>query len=266
MKFKLSLLDNAYDYLHNSLYYYHLSIGEDYPEDYKRFWRFSLTNIVQCIELIFKEVLRREHEIFIYENIDKPKHTVSINTAIQRLKRLTKMNITEEEESVLKKAIDFRNVVTHYSIDVDVDEFKRIYEVIFEFLYTFHSKAFNFELHEIIHQDYWEEESSLIKEFQKDFVIYNGIEVNKKYPIQIVESQLLPTYNIDGFEFKRIKFSEETGFVNIEGINEFCVGCAVKQGFYHVFGCDNEHCPKCNRQAISCDCRIYEDLDEESSE
>ena len=37
---------------------------------------------------------------------------------------------------------------------------------------------------------------------------------------------------------------------------ERCHDCACEMGHYHHPGCDNEICPRCDRQAISCDCEL----------
>ncbi|MBD8498643.1 hypothetical protein [Paenibacillus arenosi] len=254
MKIKMSLLDNAYDYLHNSLYHYHLATHEDYPDDYKRFWKFSIVSIVQSAELMFKEVLKRENEFLIYENIDKPKNTVSVSTAIHRLKNIVKVDIDDRDEIVIRRAIELRNLITHFELDLDIIELSTIYTVIFEFLHSFHFRFLGEELHEYIHQEYWEEEGCLIEQFRSEFILYNGINVRKNYPIQIAESQLFPFFKIEGIEHKRVKYGKEPRFT---GFNQICPGCAVKQGYYHVFYCDDEICPKCGGQAITCSCEVY---------
>lgn len=43
--------------------------------------------------------------------------------------------------------------------------------------------------------------------------------------------------------------------------NDRCFDCGMRLDEYHSFGCDEERCPKCRLQLISCDC-----LDEENDE
>ncbi|TRM11446.1 hypothetical protein FH966_06900 [Lentibacillus cibarius] len=252
---KLSLKENAYDFLHNSLYFYHLATGEDYPDDYKRYWRFSLVELVQSMELLFKEVLRRENEVFIYDNIDKPKNTVSVTKALERMKNIIKIDLSNSEETVIRKAIDLRNQILHFEIELDVQELSTIYAILFEFLHNFHLNFLHEELHCNIHSDYWEEEALLIEQFRQEFVFYNGAKISNKFAIEIVESQMFPTYTIKGTEYKRIKFGEELSndprwFDSLT----YCGDCAVEKGYFHAMGCDTELCPKCMQQAISCDC------------
>lgn len=33
-----------------------------------------------------------------------------------------------------------------------------------------------------------------------------------------------------------------------------CCDCGAKVGFLHHWGCDQERCPRCGRQLLSCDC------------
>lgn len=262
LKFKLSLLDNAYDFLHNSLYWFHLATGEDYPEDYKRFWRFSLLDMVQSLELMFKEVLKRENPILLFENMEKPKHTVSISTALKRLKKINKIDLEPRDEIIFRKAIELRNQIIHFEIEFDSHELSTIYIVIFEFLHSFHYRFLGKELHECIHPDYWEEEALLIERFRNNLVLYGGVEVSKDYPVEIAESQLFTSFSVKGEVYKRIKFGEERS--NSYALKQtHCGDCLVKKGYYHTLGCDLEICPKCGGQAISCSCNLYDELYEE---
>ena len=37
-------------------------------------------------------------------------------------------------------------------------------------------------------------------------------------------------------------------------MKETCHDCGVEEGQLHILGCDNEVCPRCGLQLISCDC------------
>lgn len=52
---------------------------------------------------------------------------------------------------------------------------------------------------------------------------------------------------------------------NGEDASEPCHDCGVMEGAYHHDGCDNETCPKCNGQALGCDCN-FETLIKEGKE
>ena len=76
----LTLLDNAHNFIGEALRKAVLS------EKDQGQWKFAIFNLVQAIELLLKEKLRQEHRILIFKNIDKPETTVSIESAITRLR------------------------------------------------------------------------------------------------------------------------------------------------------------------------------------
>ncbi len=43
-------------------------------------------------------------------------------------------------------------------------------------------------------------------------------------------------------------------YPDAQGVPTRCHDCNVKVGGYHHPGCDEERCPRCGRQLISCDC------------
>jgi len=86
----------------------------------------------------------------------------------------------------------------------------------------------------------------------------------------------LPMRTIDG-EFDPIPYGKETrnappfpgqmqhGIAITDSMR--CHDCYALPGHYHHFGCDWEECPRCHDQAISCDCSLgYEENDEELQE
>ena len=56
----------------------------------------------------------------------------------------------------------------------------------------------------------------------------------------------------DGKYYERYKVGED-GWCE-EG--EHCGDCGAVYGYYHHPGCDNERCPICGGQIITCDCPI----------
>ena len=77
--------------LENSISFFIESISkaveaEKSPEQ----WKFAILLLVQAIETCLKERLRWTQDILIYSNIDKPKHTVDLSLAINRLEKFQK--------------------------------------------------------------------------------------------------------------------------------------------------------------------------------
>jgi hypothetical protein len=58
----------------------------------------------------------------------------------------------------------------------------------------------------------------------------------------------------DGIVMEPIKYQNEDGSVDANR----CRDCACMSGYYHHPGCDNEKCPRCGGQSISCNCEKEE--------
>jgi hypothetical protein len=81
---------------------------------------------------------------------------------------------------------------------------------------------------------------------------YNAV---YSYLINIYESGEKTTMDkseiiIDGVVCNRIPFGTEQEY---DG-DDNCPDCGVKRGEFHLQGCDQETCPKCQGQLIACDC------------
>lgn len=55
---------------------------------------------------------------------------------------------------------------------------------------------------------------------------------------------------IDGERFERVRAAPSRGR---------CHDCGVRRGGHHHLGCDEEACPRCTRQLISCGCSRVDD-------
>jgi hypothetical protein len=249
---KYTLVENALIFLNESL------TNAKNANKYSKYWIFAILHIVQSIELMSKEILKQQHPFLIFEDIDNPKNTVTFKQAIDRLQKIVKIDFDTSEFTMLNRAYELRNQITHHEYDFNNAHFSDIYRKLFEFMTYFYEKHFHTELHNQIQKDLYPIEASIIAKFNRDFITYQGSLMSVLNPIDIIEYQKLNgLLRKDGKVFERIK----CGF---EGEDywpldmEICGDCGVKKGQYHTDGCDIEQCPICGNQLLSCDCEIYD--------
>jgi len=247
----LSLEENAYAFLNQSLKHYRKT-SRNLAE-----WPFALLHIVQSLELLLKRVLEAINPVLIYRDIDahdSERETVSLEQALNRLENL-KVPIEEKERIVIRRASVRRNQVVHRRVELNRFEWKKLYSQLFEFLHFFHHKHLKTELHSHLEPDNWDVEARLMKFFKENFVVYNGVEMEKTQPKNILDSQKLVGYSDGKQDYYRIRYGEETGGMAILAwADQPCHDCAVLKSQYHAEGCDAEECPKCHGQALGCPC------------
>ena len=97
-KHRLDLLNNSISYFKEAVNY----AQQESPDTNQ--WKFAIIHVVQALELAFKEYLRRIHPVFIFESIDKADKTVSLRTALGRLRNphIGKLTISEGESPSLR--------------------------------------------------------------------------------------------------------------------------------------------------------------------
>ena len=100
-------------------------------------WKFATLLLVQAIETVLKERLRRENEVFVYSNIDKPKHTVDIALSLDRLHRICNLKLNEKDISSIKTASEIRNQIVHFKFDLSLDQIKSVFTKLVEFYTSF---------------------------------------------------------------------------------------------------------------------------------
>jgi hypothetical protein len=101
-------------------------------------WKFAILNMVQAVELSLKELLRRQHPLLIYSNIDSPQHTVTLEKALTRLRSTSSFELSKAEHSALKTAIEHRNAIVHYEFSAETEELKLAFAQLFAFMVEFH--------------------------------------------------------------------------------------------------------------------------------
>ena len=124
---KLSLLENAEDFI--------LSAIEYSKSDKRQNWKYSLLHLASAIELIIKGNLEQEHWSLLFEDVNNAKResleqgrfkSVDFETAVKRLEHIAGLSISHKDEKYLRKIRDIRNQLTHFAIDIKIEELKSV--------------------------------------------------------------------------------------------------------------------------------------------
>jgi hypothetical protein len=146
---KLSLLENAESFVTESLA--KVLAAENDPQQ----WKFAILAAVQAIELILKELLRREHWTLLFQNIDKPKLTVSLDQAMERLKNVSPVRISPDEVATIRTAIALRNRVVHADVSFEPDQVKAIVAGLIQFASHLFATFLHKQLREAVNPEIW---------------------------------------------------------------------------------------------------------------
>jgi HEPN domain-containing protein/transposase-like protein len=123
-----------------------------------RRWKFAILHMVQAIELCLKAILQEEHAALIYDDIDKPKHTVGIQTAIGRIQRYIKKRLSAQDIKALLEVARIRNAIVHSTVDYDPVQMKLCFAQQCGFLRDLFRKFFNGEhLADYVDKKLWKE-------------------------------------------------------------------------------------------------------------
>jgi hypothetical protein len=260
--FKLSLLENAYDYLNSSLEY----VVRAKRTSSQKAWKFAIINLAHCIELMLKERLRREHELLIYANLDKYRpitretQTVSWTVLIERIKLVLGDDFGRIDAGRLNLAQRLRNQMLHYDVEIEFPTIYQEFANLLNFVVEFHRKELRESEEETLHQkvdrELWLEEEALSQAFYEEIAYFNNIFMRKSLQEAIIEEQGRPFLIIQGNEYARIKYGspDEWADVDTNYAGVPCHDCLVIKGQIHLLDCDMECCPKCKKQLISCGC------------
>jgi ribosomal protein L37E len=152
---KLTLLDNA-----NSFACEALAKAVAAEKDPKQ-WKYAILNLVQAIELSLKELLRDQHEILIYSNVDSPNKTVTLEQARDRLIKIAQIKFDPDDLSSIRTASDYRNQIVHYQFSFTDSDLKLVFAKLLGFLQHFYSTHLETPLDSVVGGSLWQEAVSI---------------------------------------------------------------------------------------------------------
>jgi hypothetical protein len=134
---QFDLLANARDSLRQAV---ELLAWKDIGSDHARL-KHAITNAAHAIELLLKERLRQVNPSLIWENVDKypslEARTVTVDTAISRLKNIGGLIFTDNDEKTLRSLRTTRNAIEHYEWRTTKKEAKVIVGNALSFAFSF---------------------------------------------------------------------------------------------------------------------------------
>lgn len=250
---KLSLLENAYDSLNESLV--KVALAVETPGQ----WKFAVLNLVHALELFLKHRLHEEHRLLLFENVDRPTRTVSLERALDRLKSVD-VTIEPRDVAAIGQAIKWRNAITHYETDLRLQEVRENYLLIFEFLDSFHLTHFEGGLTQHITASNVSTAAQIIRDFRNEFVEFQGRSMHRSWPHKLLSAQKYPQVYFEGIVFPRIRWGQESHWEETKKDGyvprEYCRDCSCGLDEFHGPGCCVEECPRCGGQFTYCDCDL----------
>lgn len=146
---RLDLLNNSISYFREAVSY------AQRDSDDTNHWKFAILHVVQAMELAFKEYLRRIHPVFIYESVDKPDKTLSLRSALNRLRnpQIGNISITDSEKAKIEKAFDLRSDLTHFEFNHSHDHIELKFAEIFSFMIFFYRSHLSLETSTFIDEE-----------------------------------------------------------------------------------------------------------------
>lgn len=215
---KLDLIENSHAFFVEAA---QKAIG---AEDDIRHWQFAILNLVQSLELTLKAMLRDIHPILIYENIDNPKHTISITKAIERLadKNIGNILFSKQELEGMSSAIKLRNNITHSDFELSIDHAQAQFLKVLELYIKIQRVHLSRQIEDILPKQVHEELLAIEK--SKEALIKNAL--------QRTEEQGIPSNDI----WTCPNCLSDT-FVVYDGLDT-CYACTFKD--------ELQECPSCH--------------------
>ncbi len=177
---QFDLLTNARDSLRQAVELLALKELGLISDDHARL-KHAITNAAHSIELLLKERLGQINPAFVWENVDKypslEARTVTVDTAISRLKNIGGIKLTDNDEKNLRSLRITRNAIEHYEWNTTEKEARVIVGNALSFAFSFAAEHLGIDLATDFKQD---DTWRLLIDELYDFVRAHGARIEAK--------------------------------------------------------------------------------------
>lgn len=231
----MSLEENSIDSLQESL----IKVRD--ADSNPAAWKFAVVHIVHAIELMLKERLQHEHRLLIFQNVDRPGTssrpgpTVSLETALARLQSAG-IDLDDDDLRAIRKAIEWRNRITHSEFSLYVTEVRATFALLFEFVHAFHLKEMNTEVIDVIVPDLRPVAAEIMEVFREEFIVFQGNTMHRSWPSALLAAQNVRVVWLNNRSYQRFRYGEEPTWKHSEygdHPTRPCGDCSCLPGQYH---------------------------------
>lgn len=177
MNIHLSMLDNAQDSLSRAI---ELLAWREISPDTSRLKQ-AILSVAHASELLLKERLSRTNQALIWEDVDKfpniDARTVTVDKAISRLRKISGVPLSSEDEHLLRSLRNTRNAIEHFEWQTTKREANLIIGSALSFCLAFAHEHLGRDLaYEFKRDDTWQMLIGELTEFSQN----HGIRIRKK--------------------------------------------------------------------------------------
>lgn len=177
MNIRLTMLDNAQDSLSRAI---EMLAWKEMSADTSRLKQ-AILGVAHAAELLLKERLSRTNQALIWDDVDKfpsiDARTVTVDRAISRLRKISGILISIEDERLLRSLRNTRNAIEHFEWQTTKGEADLIIGSALSFCLTFAHEHLGRDLaYEFKRDDTWQQLIGELTEFSRS----HGVRVREK--------------------------------------------------------------------------------------
>lgn len=221
----LSILDNSHAFFVEAIEKVVIA------QDETRNWQFAVLHLIQSLELTLKEALRKIHPVFIYDDIEKRKNTITISKALSRIQdpAIGNINLTERELAGIKSATRIRNEFVHSELHLTPQHAEANFFIVFELLVDLQQTILGYDIREILPEALSEKIIEI--EQTKKLLVMQALTTIEKIPANLIKTWDCPECLSNTF-LTYINESENEGH---------CLTCGVWAPLIRCSHCDQPY-------------------------